>query len=129
MFCKKSVPRNFAKVTGKHLCQSLFFNKVEGAACNFIKKRLRHRCFPVKFVKFLRAPSLTEHVLWLFLANCLNKLVFFYKNCSQSSTSLIVYGDLYSCVNFNFKSIFWNILKSIRLKQDILLGPQICSEF
>ena len=23
-------------------------------ACNFIKKRLQHRCFPVKFAKFLR---------------------------------------------------------------------------
>ena len=27
---KKSVLRNFAKFTGKHLCQSLFFNKVAG---------------------------------------------------------------------------------------------------
>ena len=27
MFCKKGVLRNFAKFTGKHLCQSLFFNK------------------------------------------------------------------------------------------------------
>ena len=25
---KKDVLRNFAKLTGKHLCQSLFFNKV-----------------------------------------------------------------------------------------------------
>ena len=32
--CKKGVIRNFAKVTGKHLCQSLFLNKVTG-------KRLR----------------------------------------------------------------------------------------
>ena len=27
MFCKKGVIRNFAKFTGKHQCQSLFFNK------------------------------------------------------------------------------------------------------
>ena len=27
---KKGVLRNFAKFTGKHLCQSLFFNKVSG---------------------------------------------------------------------------------------------------
>ena len=26
---KKGVPRNFAKFTRKHLCQSLFFNKVQ----------------------------------------------------------------------------------------------------
>ena len=37
---RKSVLRNFAKFTGKHLCQSLFFNKVTSSACNFIKKRL-----------------------------------------------------------------------------------------
>ena len=36
---KKGVLRNFAKFTGKHLCQSLFFNKIAGIACNFIKKR------------------------------------------------------------------------------------------
>ena len=28
MFCKKDVLRNFAKFTGKHLCQSRFFNKL-----------------------------------------------------------------------------------------------------
>ena len=27
---KKGALRNFAKFTGKHLCQSLFFNKVAG---------------------------------------------------------------------------------------------------
>ena len=30
VFCKKGVLRNFVKFTGKHLCQSLFFNKVAG---------------------------------------------------------------------------------------------------
>ena len=29
-FCKKGVLRNFTKFTGKHLCQSLSFNKVAG---------------------------------------------------------------------------------------------------
>ena len=40
-FFKKGVLRNFAKFTGKHLWQSLFFNKVavlRPKACNFIKK-------------------------------------------------------------------------------------------
>ena len=39
LFCEKRVLRNFSKFTGKHLCQSLFFNKVAGLrpeACNFI---------------------------------------------------------------------------------------------
>ena len=30
LFCKKSVLRNLAKLTGKHLCPSLFLNKVAG---------------------------------------------------------------------------------------------------
>ena len=48
---KKGVLKNFAKFTGKQLCQGLFFNKV--AACNVFKKRLWHRYFPVNFAKFL----------------------------------------------------------------------------
>ena len=31
VLCEKGVLRNFSKFTGKHLCQSLFFNKVAGA--------------------------------------------------------------------------------------------------
>ena len=41
VFCKKGVLGTFAKFTGKHLCQSPFFD----------------------FVKFLRVPFFIEH-LW-----------------------------------------------------------------
>ena len=35
------------------------FNKVVGLkVCKFIKKRLQHRCFPVKIAKFLRTAFL-----------------------------------------------------------------------
>ena len=44
---QKCALRNFAKFTGKHLCQSLFLNKVAG---------LWDRCFLVNFRKFLRTP-------------------------------------------------------------------------
>ena len=44
VFCEKGFLKYFAKFKGKHLCQSLFFNKIE-------KKRLWHRCFPVNFEK------------------------------------------------------------------------------
>ena len=47
VFYKKDALRNFAKFTGKHLCQSLFLNKVVGL-------RLWHRCFHVNFRKFVR---------------------------------------------------------------------------
>ena len=55
VLCKKGVLTNFTKFTGKHLCQSLFFNKVAG---------LR---IPVNFVRFLRTPFYTEHLWWLLL--------------------------------------------------------------
>ena len=68
MFCKKGVQRNFTKFTGKHLCLSLFFNKVAGLrSATLLKKRLRRRCFPVNFVKFLRATFYKEHLWWLLL--------------------------------------------------------------
>ena len=55
---KKTVLKNFAIFTEKHLCWS-FFNKSAGLqACNFIEKRLHHRCFPVNIAKFLRTPIL-----------------------------------------------------------------------
>ena len=60
----KSVRRNFAKFTGKPLRQSLFLNKVAGMRpATLFKKRLRHKCFPVNFPKFLRTPFFIEH-LW-----------------------------------------------------------------
>ena len=56
---KKSVLRNFAKFTGKHLCQRLFFNKVAGPRpVTLLKKSLWHRFFPVNFAKFLKTPFL-----------------------------------------------------------------------
>ena len=38
----------------------MFFIKLQ----NFTTKRLQHRCFPVKFAKFLRTSFFTEH-LWM----------------------------------------------------------------
>ena len=41
------------------------FNKVAGklkVTVNFIKKRFRHRCFHVKFAKFLKTPTLKKHL-------------------------------------------------------------------
>ena len=65
---RKGVHRNFAKFTGKHLCQSLLFNKVAGfRPSTLLKKSLWHRCFPVNCAKFLRTPFFTEDLLRLFL--------------------------------------------------------------
>ena len=47
----------FAKFTGRHLCWRLFLKNLLPSS-NFFKKRLQHRCFPVNFMKLLRAPFL-----------------------------------------------------------------------
>ena len=44
------------------------FSKVAGLrAATLLKKGLWYRCFPVNFAKFLRTPSLIEHLWWLLL--------------------------------------------------------------
>ena len=66
----KSVLRNFAKFTGKHLCKTLFFNKVAGLRlATLLKKRLWRTCFPVNFEKFLRTPFL-QNTSGRFQENC-----------------------------------------------------------
>ena len=67
---KKVFLKNFTKFTGKHLCWSLFFNKVSGLRpATLLKKRLQQRCFPVNFLKFLGTPFLqkTSQRLLLFV--------------------------------------------------------------
>ena len=68
VFCTKGVLKNFAKFTGKRLCQSLFFNEATDLRpATLLKKRLWHKRFRVDFAKFLRTPFFTEHLQWLLL--------------------------------------------------------------
>ena len=53
VFCEKGVLRNFTKFTGRHLWPE---------ACNFMKKILWRRCFPVNFVRFLRTPKIAAFI-------------------------------------------------------------------
>ena len=51
------VLKNFLKLTGNDLCRSLYFNKVESLQpATLLKKRPRHKSFPVDFATFLRTP-------------------------------------------------------------------------
>ena len=59
MFFKMGVLKSFANFTGKHLLESLFKKK---NLLELHKKRLRHKFFPMKFVKFLRTPFLAKHL-------------------------------------------------------------------
>ena len=57
----KSVFLKISQISVENICVGL-------KACNYIKKRLQHRCFPVKFPKFLRTPFFTEQLRWLLLS-------------------------------------------------------------
>ena len=57
---RKGVLRKFAKFTEKHLCQSLFFNKVAGLrSATSLNMRHLHRCF----CEIFKNTFLAEH-LW-----------------------------------------------------------------
>ena len=64
MFFKIGIPKNFTNFTGKH------------------------RCFPVKFAKFLRTPSFTEHLRWLLLSILLFTFLLLLLPCRTPTTSL-----------------------------------------
>ena len=80
MFFKIRVFKNFAILTGTHLCRSLFLIKLQAwrpetllkrdsKAWNFVEKKLRHSCFRVKFAKFFKTPFLLNTsggCFWLF---------------------------------------------------------------
>ena len=62
-FVKKGVLKNSAKSTGKHLCQSLFFNKIAGLkACNFIKKETLTQVFFCEFCEISKNTFSKEHL-------------------------------------------------------------------
>ena len=64
VFCKKGVLRNFVKLTGKHLCQSLFYNKVAGK--HLFLQNTFGGCFLKKFQhKYLIASDVSMFCLLL----------------------------------------------------------------
>ena len=54
VFCKKSVLKNFTKFTGKHLSQSLFFNKVSGPRVAFLLKKTLVQVFSCEFCEIIK---------------------------------------------------------------------------
>ena len=78
-FYKKRVLKIFAKLTGKHFCQNLFFSKIAGLrSATLLKKRLRHRCFFVNFAKILTEQlgdgGLYPFRLYMFKQTCSSQL-------------------------------------------------------
>ena len=59
---KKDVSK-ISQISQENTCVGkLFLIKLQVSACNFIKKRPDHRCFHVKFAKYLKTPILENIV-------------------------------------------------------------------
>ena len=111
-FFKKVFLKTSTKLTWKHLCWSLFFNKISGLRSVTLKKKLQHRCFPVNFVKFLRSSFLqnTSRRLRLFII-CLT--VSFCKEVLYICSNLLLLEKLTKIHNFATFSFCKYILCSI----------------
>ena len=93
VLCKKSVFENFAKFTGKHMCQSLCNSAVtvipvqqltnclsvfDHSASNFFKKETLAQVFSCEFCQIFKNTFFTEHIWWLLLPVPWNELTYFF---------------------------------------------------
>ena len=89
------------------MLESLFNNVSDLYACNFIKKRPQHICFPVSIEKFVRTPILKNICERLLLLNVVNKLDISWK-------IYIYFLTLYFIKNFYPKSydciVLWVVI-------------------
>ena len=77
VFCRKGFLRNVAKLTEKHHCQSLFFDKVAGLSGTLAQ------VFFCEFSEISKTPFFTEHLWWLPLKELSEKVFvafYFFKN-------------------------------------------------
>ena len=91
---KKGVLRNFAKFTEKHLCQSLFLNKVSGLKpASFIKKETLAQVFSCEFCEIstntfsYKTPLVTASVL----CQLLERHVSYSKNETNQNTTFDIH--------------------------------------
>ena len=58
---RKDILRNFAKFTGKHPCQRLFFNEVAGLRAATLLKEALAQVFSCEFCEISKKNLFTEH--------------------------------------------------------------------
>ena len=97
MFCKKGVLRNIAKLTGKHPCQSIFFNKVPGLC--------KKETIVQVFVQFLITRFFTELLQWLLLSGpTLHK---------QITCEMLSYGYITTFYYYYYHYFFYSHQKKV----------------
>ena len=67
MFCKNGVLKNFAKFTEKHLCYSLFINKIAGLRpATLLKRETLAEVFSCEFCEIFKNNIFMEQLWWLY---------------------------------------------------------------
>ena len=68
VFCKKSVLKNSTKLKGKHLCWSVFFNKVASVGpATLLNIRVPVQVLFCEFCEIFKNSFFTKHLQWLLL--------------------------------------------------------------
>ena len=82
VFCKKkSVLRNFEKFTGKHLCHSIFFNKVAGLRPKTLLKKTLAQVFSCEFCGISKNIFSKEHLRTT--ASAFNQFQAYFRVCKK----------------------------------------------
>ena len=91
-FCKKAALRDFAKFTGKHLCQSLLIHKVVGQGRQHYLKRDPGTDVSYEFCEIWKNSFFTEHLSWLLLV-LQNRCSYKFSNIHQKISVLKSFLD------------------------------------
>ena len=105
MFCKKGTLKNFAKFTGKRLCQNLFF-----------KKETLEQMFSYEFCEISKKTFFIEYLWWLFLlmkklsrgAQRHSCFANFEKICRKKPLMVTDYQDYRSVFSWNFSEMLFS---------------------
>ena len=110
VFLNERCSEKLCKFQRKTSTPESLFENVAGSrkACNFIKKKLQHRCFPLKFAKFFENTYFEKH-LWTTASrndsfSNLEKLEVYLEPCQTCENSLH-----YFCKGFSMSKIWDNI--------------------
>ena len=125
VLCKNGFLEKFAKFTGKHLCLSLFFNKVAGAACNFIKEETQAQVFSCEFCEISKSTSFTEHLRATDSVFYCSSLFFqaFFGPIRETSSEI----SPFSCYKVVVKAVFSRSRSSTSSPWIVTLAPRTSS--
>ena len=81
VFFKMGFLKNFANFTRETPVLESLLNKVARLKpCKFIKKRLQHMCFPVKYANLLKTTSVAASIFWAALIEVQKKGLFLFES-------------------------------------------------